>query len=728
MKKTIFLTTILLLAAIAHAQTQQGFVKTKGRMVNGQLVPGQGLKGATVSIKGRTAVLVNSNDGSFSFPVTEAQFRLDSVKKKGYQLVDSEALTRSYRPSPNPIYLVMETPDQQLQDQLAAERKIRRTLTNQLQQQEDEIEALREQQKLTDEEYRNALQQLYEITDKNEQLVKEMVERYSQIDYDQLSEFDQQVSQYILNGDLIKADSMLRTKGDINERISQLRQHEAVNAREQEELAQRQEQLEQSRLLAQRELEDIANDCYRKYEIFKMQHLNDSAAYYLELRASLDTTQIPWALEATDFVRDYLADIPKAMGLTQLTLDRSLRQYGEWDLNTAHCHHNMGTLLSAMSDFDQALEHFNTAIGIIDSLFGPKHRETANNYNSIGLVYGRMGDWQHALEYCLLSLEMVESSDQDNAIPLISIYNNIGYLYDNMADFEKALVYDRRAIDLSKSIYGESHPSLLRLYNNIGMVFEHQSDFPQALEYLMKALAISKEWFGESHPETALIYSNIATIYDTQGEYQQALEYQLQALEIKQKAFGELHPDCAISYVNLGLVQSHLGHQETAIEYYEKAIDILKDYIPENHPYIAVLNGNIASAYSSLKDYDQAIVYRRKSLDADIETYGEIHPSVACDYDNLGNTYSCMGQGEEALTYHYKALEIYEAVYGDTDQLDIAFVHDNLGFAYTVIGDYEKAMEHYEITLAIKIKLLGEDNYHTQRTKASIEELKEKMK
>lgn len=70
MKKTLLIFTALIFSIIlsAQTQTQQGYVKTKGRMVDGKYVPGQGLKGATVSIKGRTTVLVNGNDGSFTFP------------------------------------------------------------------------------------------------------------------------------------------------------------------------------------------------------------------------------------------------------------------------------------------------------------------------------------------------------------------------------------------------------------------------------------------------------------------------------------------------------------------------------------------------------------------------------------------------------------------------------------------------------------------------------------
>lgn len=99
MKRFILLSATMLLSIILSAQTQQGYVKTKGRMVNGKHIPGKGLKGATVSIKGRTTVLVNADDGAFSFPVPETKFRVDSVRKKGYQLVDIDALNKTYKPS-----------------------------------------------------------------------------------------------------------------------------------------------------------------------------------------------------------------------------------------------------------------------------------------------------------------------------------------------------------------------------------------------------------------------------------------------------------------------------------------------------------------------------------------------------------------------------------------------------------------------------------------------------
>ena len=258
MKKLLLLSVTMLLGIMLSAQTQQGYVKTKGRMVNGQLVPGQGLKGAMVSVKGRTAVLVNTDDGAFSFPVTESQFRLDSVHKKGYQLVDLDACPKTYKYSNNPLYIVMETPEQQLQDKLNAERKIRRNLQKQLQAKEDEIEALKEANKISQEEYQASLMKLYEEQESNEQLISEMAKRYSELDYDQLDEFYRQVSLFIEDGELVKADSMLRSRGDIKAQVNTIMKRGQA-------LKEEKEKLQQAEAVQQADIEEASKRCYSFY-------------------------------------------------------------------------------------------------------------------------------------------------------------------------------------------------------------------------------------------------------------------------------------------------------------------------------------------------------------------------------------------------------------------------------------------------------------------------------
>ena len=302
MKKLILLSLTLLVATLAVAQTQKGFVKTKGRMVNGQLVPGQGLPGATVNIQGGSSVGVRNADGSFSFVVPASTFMVQSVQKKGYELVDPEVTTRPHQQSGNALYLVMETPDQQMEDQLEAEEKISRTLREQLTRARREITRLKEENKITEEEYNQRIAKLMKDQKNNKTLIEEMAKQYAQMDYDQMDSLNQRISDAILNGRLMEADSLLRSKGDMRSRIAEIRKEQQAEAQREAELAQEQQNLDASKAGTLKKVEDAAADCYKYFDNFKLANQYDSAAYYIELRAELDTTNAQWQFAAADYL------------------------------------------------------------------------------------------------------------------------------------------------------------------------------------------------------------------------------------------------------------------------------------------------------------------------------------------------------------------------------------------------------------------------------------------
>ena len=190
-KRILYLSLFLLMSVVSSAQTQQGVVKTRGRMVNGVLQPGQGLQGATVQVKDRQAV-VSGAKGKFSFPLQTSTYLVQSVKKQGYQLVDMEAC-RNYQYSTDPLYLVMETPEQQQADQLVKERRLRRDLEQRLQQREDEVENL----SVSLEEKNRLLQEINREREDNEKIIKDLSKYYATLDYDQLDDFQRKVSDWI---------------------------------------------------------------------------------------------------------------------------------------------------------------------------------------------------------------------------------------------------------------------------------------------------------------------------------------------------------------------------------------------------------------------------------------------------------------------------------------------------------------------------------------------------
>ena len=132
MKKFYFVFFLLLVGiSFASAQTQRGYVKTRGRLQsNGTTIPGTRLSGATVTLKGNNSVTSGAN-GVFSFAVSNKSFCIINVRKNGYQIYDRDLLGKTNSYSSNDLPIVMDTPDNVLADKLASDRKIRRMLQRQ---------------------------------------------------------------------------------------------------------------------------------------------------------------------------------------------------------------------------------------------------------------------------------------------------------------------------------------------------------------------------------------------------------------------------------------------------------------------------------------------------------------------------------------------------------------------------------------------------------------------
>ncbi len=703
----------LLISLCASAQTQYGVVKTKGRLgVNGSVIPGKNLSGAKIVVKGRNAVLSGAS-GSFSFPIPGQKYYLQSATKQGYVLVDMDVLSKQYAYSKdNPLCIVMETPDVQEADRRAAESKIMRSLRKTLRQREDEIEELREQNKITAEEYQKRLQELYSAQENSVRLVSEMAERYSKTDYDQLDEFNRRVGELILNGELVKADSLIRSKGDFNTRLAELKLHQEANDKERKVLAQRQENLSKSEAYAQKQLEDLAQDSYHRYEIFSLNFQNDSAAYYLKFRAELDTTNVAWQLHAGCFIGDYLADYDLAMQYCQRALRCAVQQHGDTHPDVATSHNNIGIVYALQGAYLQALEYYNKALDIQLKTLGDTHPDVATSYNNIGSVYDSQGSYSEALEYYNKSLEISLKTLGDTHPNVATCYNNIGYVYNSQGAYSQALEYYNKSLEIWLNTFGDTHPDVAASYNNIGQVYTSQGTYSQALEYYNKSLEIWLNTFGDTHPNVAASYNNIGYVYFLQGSYPQALENYIKSLEILLSVYGDTHPNVAASYNNIGQVYSSQGFYSQALEYLKKALDIILNTFGDTHPNVAASYNNIGSVYDTQGAYSQALEYYNKALEILLNTFGDTHPNVATCYNNIGGVYYNQGAYPQALMNFTKDLEINLKVLGDTHP-DVADSYDNIGYIYYLQGSYSQAFVNYNKALEIYRKLYGDTNAET---------------
>ncbi len=583
---------LLTLSATAYT-TQKGYVKTRGRYTSqGTLVPGKPLSNAVVMIRNSNSTRSDAK-GNFSVTLPEQNFYLQNVKKEGYILSDPDVLKRRYSCSASPLVLVLETPQQQADDRLASEKKLRRTLQRKLQAKEDELEALKEENKITTEEYRNTLQELYKLQETNEKFISEMAERYSRIDFDALDDFQRQIAAYIQDGELARADSLLNTKGSMDDREAEINRLREANTQRREEIAKEQQELEASENLAGAKLADFGADCHSRFQISRLELKNDSAAYWLERRANADTTDIDWQLDAGLFLSDYLADYDKALRYYQTALDHSIKTNGEQSLTTALIYNNIGTTLGQQGRYAEGQKYLKQAIKILEAIGLDKGSHMLTVLSNLANSYNLLGDYDKSLEMQTKVLIM-RLALLGNRHPYVArSYLNLGNDYYMRQEYSEALDCYKKALNVAQDSKINDGLLLAAIHDNLGLAYGAEEAYGEALNHLSTALELKQSELDDRHPQIAKSYNNLGGLMIFTEDYSKARDYFTRAARILDKPIYRYIQDMATTINGLGMIDSIEGNYESALSNYEKALEILSASFPSNHPYILSLQRRI---------------------------------------------------------------------------------------------------------------------------------------
>ena len=716
MKKALVLTLVAMLSVFASvAQTQTGYVKTKGRLgADGKVIAGKRIADATIQAKGRNAVKSNSN-GVFSIPIPSNKFNLQLVKKNGYMLLDPDILLKVYSYSSNPLVIVMEPPEQKKDDKLAAERKLRRTLEQRLHSKEDALELLKEQNKVTQEEYNKTLEALYKEQDKNGQLISDMAEHYANVDYDQLDAFNQQVNTYILDGELIKADSMLRSKGDVDSRIARIHEQEAAQTKEKVELARRQANLDQSIAGTQADKADVAQDCYSFFRKFVIECQHDSAARYIEKRADLDTQNIQWQFDASRYFQNR-GETAKAVQYNQraLELAKALAKGDPqaYEPTLAGALNNAAMLYQEQGHEAEAAEMYNEALAIYrrlaaeDSLTYDQY--VASTLNNLALISSDL-DQSEALFNEAIDIYWRYALDDAAAyIPQVSsVLNNLGLLYDEhqYADdseemYQNALGIYRRLAETNPTVY---LPDVAATLNNMSSMYHRYGIHTAEREQMQQEAAqIYRKLAGDDpqlyYPKLGVILTNMTKQYydagrDDDGETacDQALEtYRWLANDkpfIYKSQLGKMLFDQAIRlYQENKLDKSEHLFTEALGIYRDLANDSPQIYLPET----AKMLRNIANLLDKRQRWAESEKMYQEELTINKQLAKEnpcrYTADVARTWGNLSNHALLMKQFDKALEYARQGLAC------DSNKL---FIRANLASAHLFKGEYDQAEAIY---------------------------------
>ena len=712
MKKLILLLICVCTMTASLAQTQAGYVKTKGRMgSNGKVIPGTPLAGATVRIKDRSTVVSQAN-GKFSFPVPSKTFFVQGVKKQGYVLTDPEVVIRQYVFSSNPLTLVLETPERLTADKLENERKIRRTLQRQLQAREDEIEKLMEENRITTMQYQEALRQLYDEQQINERLISDMAERYAQIDFDQEDKFNLRISDCILNGRLTEADSLLRSKGDINARIDELNKHHDANA-------QMRSSLEKSEASEKRNRDDIAQDCYHFFEKFFMEHKNDSAAHYIALRAALDKTNPNWQFDAGCFFQKrgwqqradeyYKAALEAARAQANANPQASEPLLAFTLNNVALLHAEQGRNNQAISLFQEALSIYK---GLTEETPQVYDAYVASVQNNLALLYSNSKETFEKSE-ALFSESLgtylnLAKEDARAFMPRVAaVMNNLGLLYNTNNYFQESEKMHSDALEIYRKL-ANNEPQVYQAdvaatLNNLAALYHYNGINGRQCETMLdEAVRIYRQLANEDMtlhgPKLAASLSNLAIQYHNHQRsdlgYSTNEEELATYTTLAQNAPAIYLPQLAQKAYELGIACFQADRLEQSSRFFQQALDAYHNLAtngPEYRPDVAKVLRNLATVLDmqQLSQQSEGLYLEELAINQELAKAdpAQYEPDVARSFGNLANHALLKGNFQQAVDYANEGLS-----HDDTK----LFIHANLALAYLCLGDMTRAREIYQ--------------------------------
>ena len=628
MKRFSIILIMCCLALGCWAQTQRGFVKTLGRPDK----KGVALSGVSVRVKGGHNAVLSKDDGTFSMLMTGKKvgdaYSLQQVQKDGYELNEIGVIGRQYAFSDRaPLTIVMVSTSQLQADKQRIENNAYKAAEKNYRARLAQLEKDKDSGIITIEAYRQELQDLQDKFEKYQSLIDGLAEHYAHTDYDGLNEKEREINICIENGDLERADSLIRT---IFDPIDVLKRNKEAIARIEQQESQAHSILAQAnadmaRVLKQQEKD--AEYLYQLYTIALGRFDNESARKYIETRAELDTTNCKWQFNAGEFIL-MLSDINRAIAF----LNRSLRYSGskpEYHSYRWQCYHHLGHLYSKKNLFLDALDYFKKALDDDYVKSGDDISCKALLYTSFTSLYREMGDYTNAMEYIQKTICLKDSFDSPG-LDSIRVFHsvvvaitNLAGIYSDMGKYEEASKFYKQAMQFTTVKY-----HLGTLYNNYGVLLRRQKKYDEALEIYKKALDIDLEIYGNNHPSVGRVYGNIGNIYMETKRYAEAENYLLKSIQILGAVYGPNNTLVAGSYSNMGALEAFQEKWQDAITYYRKALDLLLGLIGDSHPQTALAYQGLGFCYAKSGDTEKGIQFLEKALTIMKEKMGENHPYI----------------------------------------------------------------------------------------------------
>ena len=491
----------MLLCVSVFAVTQEGVVRSIAR--KGQLnLP---LDSVRIRVHGSHNTVQSRLNGDFSLLLYNMNngdpYSIASIVKPGYEPSEQELIGKKLPCSDKvPLEIFLVKSSDLLAEKEAIANEARKNVEEFYNRRVAELEQQLKEHQLTEEDYSRRLRELEAQYDRFEPLVQAMADKLARTDYARMDSLSRLIQEAIERGDPEETERLVREKGSLQEREAAILAMDEKIVRGQQIIAEAQTALNVERALNEKNKKELAEDYYKLYASFLSRFMNDSAGYYIQKRAALDTLNVDYQLQAGQFVKEMLADYPLARRYFERAYRICRIQYVELSGQMATTCHEMGSVCKMQGDLDAALEWYNRSLTIREKIRGKKSPAVAETLNNLGELYRGKKDLKQARKYHERALKIRKQHFGPNSMEVAESKNNIAGVYFQQKQYDRAESFWNEVHDIYAS---EPQTPLRRIADNginLGAVLYKKGRYSEALTYFEQASAIYTKVLDATHP------------------------------------------------------------------------------------------------------------------------------------------------------------------------------------------------------------------------------------
>lgn len=235
----------------------------------------------------------------------------------------------------------------------------------------------------------------------------------------------------------------------------------------------------------------------------------------------------------------------------------------------------LGAIAATRGKLDEAIDHFDKAIPLLEKVFGAEHPNVAGARANLGAALLDKGDTKRAVAVMEQVLAMYERSLPAGHALIGRAMQALGGARIALGDNERGARELLRALAIGESALGPDHPELTEVLANLArasFALDHVADMRA---YQRRAITIAEGTYGLDHVEVAsllLLFGDQLISKDDAASGEQMV---MRAEVIFAKRGGEGQSGLARCWLARAALALHRNHIAAAVALFERALPVL---------------------------------------------------------------------------------------------------------------------------------------------------------